>query len=160
MKKFIINLIMALALAVGIGVATPAFAATVDGTSGTTQTSVYIQGYPVPPTPEPTPEPKPVPEPSKVHTGSGADLPVVPDKPSGKKTTNKDKTNNPVNNPTKSNKLGTIVKAGSADLVAGRLPQTNESRVFLTSLVGLLLLIVLVLAMSVYRQARLLNERG
>ncbi|WP_125573580.1 LPXTG cell wall anchor domain-containing protein [Levilactobacillus huananensis] len=156
MKKFIVTLIMALALTVGIGATTPALAATVDGISGTTQTSVYIQGYPV----IPTPDPEPTPNPPKIHKGSGADLPVVPDKPSGKKTPKKTSKVKPnVANTTKKS-IGTIVKAGSADLIAGRLPQTNESRVFLTSLVGLLLLIALVLAMGVYRQARLLRERG
>ncbi|MFC6290441.1 hypothetical protein [Levilactobacillus angrenensis] len=45
-------------------------------------------------------------------------------------------------------------------IATGRLPQTSEVQSLLTNLVGILLLIVLVLAMIVYHQARLLREKG
>lgn len=51
-----------------------------------------------------------------------------------------------------------VVHSGTADLVAGRLPQTGESQVFLASVFGLFLLIAIVLLAVVRWQARLLRE--
>ena len=54
--------------------------------------------------------------------------------------------------------VASVVHSGTADLVAGRLPQTGESQVFLASVFGLFLLIAVVLLAVVRRQARLLRE--
>ncbi|TGD19731.1 hypothetical protein [Levilactobacillus suantsaiihabitans] len=50
-------------------------------------------------------------------------------------------------------------KAAAADMLAGRLPQTNEVQSLLADMVGILLLLVVILAAIVYWQARLLRER-
>ncbi|WP_204120348.1 MULTISPECIES: LPXTG cell wall anchor domain-containing protein [Levilactobacillus] len=54
---------------------------------------------------------------------------------------------------------GVLVKMAAADVIAGRLPQTNEAQALLVTLLGLLLLIVMALLALIYRQARLLKER-
>ncbi|NLR31979.1 LPXTG cell wall anchor domain-containing protein [Levilactobacillus tujiorum] len=54
--------------------------------------------------------------------------------------------------------VASVVHSGTADLVAGRLPQTGESQVFLASVFGLFLLIAIVLLAVVRWQARLLRE--
>lgn len=142
MKKFIMWFVLTLTLTVGVGMGTPALAKTVVGTSGTTQTSVYIIGNPETP----------------VETKGAADLPAGPIKKKSAGNTQTAGDNNGKKKSTPAN-LATVVKAGSADLIAGRLPQTSESRMFLMSVFGLLLLIVAILSMIVYHQARLLKER-
>lgn len=154
MKKAIVRLILGLALMIGVGVGTPALASTVAGTSGTTKTSVTIIGNPTA---------------SRLASGTGADE-ASKNVPDGKQPTAKAKNqsqgqadqvngNQPVKKKSAPGAVVTMVKAGSADLIAGRLPQTSESRVFLMSVFGLLLLIVLILSTIVYHQARLLKER-
>ncbi|KRK34717.1 hypothetical protein FD07_GL001720 [Levilactobacillus parabrevis ATCC 53295] len=54
--------------------------------------------------------------------------------------------------------VASVVHSGTADLVAGRLPQTGESQVFLASVFGLFLLIAITLLAVVRWQARLLRE--
>lgn len=54
--------------------------------------------------------------------------------------------------------VASVVHSGTADLVAGRLPQTGESQVFLASVFGVFLLIAMVLLAVVRWQARLLRE--
>lgn len=152
MKKVVRYLILVLTLMIGIGAGTPALANPVKGTSGITKTSVYIIG---------NPNAKRLTSGNRADTGSGN----VPD---GKQPTATSKHQGQAdqaagNQPTKQKSapgaVVTMVKAGSADLMAGRLPQTSESRIFLMSVFGLLLLIVLILSTIVYHQARLLKER-
>jgi len=141
MKRIIMWVVLTLTLIVGVGAGTPALAKTVVGTGGTTQTSVYIVGNP-----------------QKSRLAA-----LVNNIPSGTTPTTGSDGDEVTGTPTNSRKstpaVATVVKAGSADLVAGRLPQTSESRMFLMSIFGILLLIVLILSVIVYRQARLLRER-
>ncbi|WP_258115766.1 LPXTG cell wall anchor domain-containing protein [Levilactobacillus yiduensis] len=143
MKKLIMWFVLTLTLTIGVGMGTPALAKTVVGTSGTTQTSVYIIGNP---------------EAQTRTSGAAADLPAGPIKKKSAGDTQTAGDNNGKKKSTPAN-LATVVKAGSADLIAGRLPQTSESRMFLMSVFGLLLLIVAILSMIVYHQARLLKGR-
>lgn len=55
--------------------------------------------------------------------------------------------------------LGKTIHKTAADLLSGRLPQTGETQSVLIGLVGILLLLVIILATVVIRQARLLRER-
>ncbi len=147
---------MAFTLAVGIGTGTSALATTVGGTGGTTQTSVTIKANP-----NATRSQSPT---GEVGDEGDAGATVIPN---GKKLTAKNQgqadsavaNNQPTKQKSAPGAVVTMVKAGSADLMAGRLPQTSESRIFLMSVFGLLLLIVLILSTIVYHQARLLKER-
>ncbi|TGD19735.1 hypothetical protein [Levilactobacillus suantsaiihabitans] len=150
MKKLVMQLVLVLTLMIGVGAGTPALAKTVSGTGGTTRTSVYIVGNA---------------NLARLTAGNHADE-GDGNVPSGDKpTTAGNDADQSVNNRQPAKKKSapgavvTMVKAGSADLIAGRLPQTSESRVFLMSVFGLLLLTVLMLSLIVYHQARLLKER-
>ncbi|WP_143462394.1 RodZ family helix-turn-helix domain-containing protein [Levilactobacillus enshiensis] len=61
--------------------------------------------------------------------------------------------------PQKGGSGASAVKSAVAALAAGRLPQTGEVQSILADLVGILLLMVLILGLIVYHQARLLRER-
>jgi len=144
MKKLIMWVILTLTLIVGVGIGTPALAKTVIGTGGSTQTKVYIVGNPQQGRLAALVDN--IPNGTKPTTGSDGD------QVTGTQNGNK-------KNGSPAAAVATVVKSGSADLIAGRLPQTSESRMVLTSIFGLLLLIVLILSVTVYRQARLLRER-
>jgi len=156
MKKLIMRLVLVLTVLVGVGAGTPALANTVGGTDGHTSTSVKITANP---------------NATRLDlsgggSGAGADSgsDTIPD---GKKPASKtkladqagDNTANKNKKASPAAAVATVVRSGSADLIAGRLPQTSGSRMFLTTIFGLLLLIVLILSVTVYRQARLLRER-
>jgi LPXTG-motif cell wall-anchored protein len=152
MKRIFMRLVLVLTVLIGLGAGTPALATTVGGTGGNTGTAVTIHANP---------------NAAKLDgSGVGAGADEGSDTiPNGKKPSIKNKTQDDQATATGNKKaspaaaVATVVKAGSADLIAGRLPQTSESRMFLTSIFGLLLLIVLILSVTVYRQARLLRER-
>jgi LPXTG-motif cell wall-anchored protein len=135
-----------------LGTGTSALATTVGGTGGTTQTSVTIKANP-----NATRSQAPT---SEAGDEGDAEATAIPN---GQKPTAKNQ--GPADQLAGAKKKSapgavvTMVKAGSADLIAGRLPQTSESRVFLMSVFGLLLLTVLMLSLIVYHQARLLKER-
>ncbi|WP_261809314.1 LPXTG cell wall anchor domain-containing protein [Levilactobacillus humaensis] len=136
MKKLILRVVLVLTLVLGLGASTPALALDVYHT-GRTEAGITFT---------PNPNAKPT-----VHNGSSGAL-VDPKIPSAKKpTVTKTKTKP---------STGVLVRSAAADVIAGKLPQTNEVQALLVSMVGFLLLIVLMLLALIYRQARLLRERG
>lgn len=136
MKKLILRIVLVLTVALGLGASTPALALDVYHTGQTNGSITFT----------PNPNAKPA-----IHKGSSGALvdPKIPggDKPTVTKTKTKPST-------------GVLVRSAAADVIAGKLPQTNEVQALLVSTVGFLLLIVLMLLALIYRQARLLNERG
>lgn len=139
MKKILLRVILVLVLVLGFGANTPALARHVFGT-GTTQAGITFVA---------NPNSQKGDDGDAVNTGKAGAL--VDEKiPSGKKVT---VTKNPVTSP------GVLVKSAAADIIAGRLPQTNETQALLVTLLGLMLLIVMILLGLVYHQARLLKER-
>jgi len=141
MKKIGLEFMVLLTMVLGLGMGTSALARTTG--NGVSQVGVTFTSHT-----------------SKLGSGAGADV-ANEAIPTGENPVRSSKgatsTVNKKASPAAA--VATVVKAGSADLIAGRLPQTSESRMFLTSIFGLLLLIVLILSVTVYRQARLLRER-
>lgn len=173
MKKIIRRLVAVVAVALGLGFGTTAFAeSTNSGNMGSTGIGITIvNNNPKNPGVNPTPTPTPDPNPS-VDTGGDGDAAtgdnntvtnggdgdtVNEDIPSGHNpTTSVTSGHSAANKP--AGAVASVVHSGTADLVAGRLPQTGESQVFLASVFGLFLLIAITLLAVVRWQARLLRE--
>jgi len=152
-KKLIMSVILSVTLVVGVGVGTPALATTVGGTGGTTQMGVHIIGNPQ--------QQRLADLVDQIPSGQTPTTGADGDRLTGSQPTASKKTGSKTGNKqTVPGAVVTAVKSGSADLVAGRLPQTSESQLFLVSLFGMLLLMVVVLAMLVYQQARRIRERN
>lgn len=171
MKKIIRRLVAVVAVALGLGFGTTAFAeSTNEGNMGSTSIGITIvnnnphgggsggntstgtgsdgDGDAVDPN---TPGKKPA-----VTNGGDGDT-VNEDIPSGHNpTTSVTSGHSAANKP--AGAVASVVHSGTADLVAGRLPQTGESQVFLASVFGLFLLIAITLLAVVRWQARLLRE--
>lgn len=168
MKKIIMRLVAMVAVALGLGFGTTAFAeSTGSGNMGSTGIGITIVNnnpkpqYPGPQDPNPSPKP-PV---TSVDTGGGGDTvstggdgdSINSDIPNGKNpTTSVTSGHSAANKP--AGAVASVVHSGTADLVAGRLPQTGESQVFLASVFGLFLLIAITLLAVVRWQARLFRE--
>lgn len=133
MKKVLIRILLVLTLIMSFSASTPALAKHVFST-GTTNGGITFIANPNQP---------------KAQTGSAAAL-VDQQIPSAKQVT---VTKHVVTSP------AVLVKSAAADVIAGRLPQTNETQALLVTLLGLLLLIVMVLLGLVHHQARLLREK-
>lgn len=172
MKKSIRRLVMLGAVVLGLGFGVTAFADSSDtGTSTANSTDSTSVGITFTGTYHPstggnggngvesgsdgdsvTPGKKPV----VVNTG-GDGAGINSDIPSGKNpTTSVTSGHSAANKP--AGAVASVVHSGTADLVAGRLPQTGESQVFLASIFGLFLLIAITLLAVVRWQARLLRE--
>ncbi|WP_407885508.1 LPXTG cell wall anchor domain-containing protein [Levilactobacillus sp. N40-8-2] len=171
MKQIIRRLVAVVAVALGLGFGTTALAeSTNTGNMGSTSMGITIvnnnphgggsggntstgtdssgDGDAVDPN---TPGKKPA-----VTTGNDGDT-INTDIPSGKyPTTSVTSGHGTANKP--AGAVASVVHSGTADLVAGRLPQTGESQVFLASVFGMFLLIAIVLLAVVRWQARLLRE--
>ncbi|WP_260339073.1 LPXTG cell wall anchor domain-containing protein [Levilactobacillus parabrevis] len=174
MKKIIMRLVAVVAVALGLGFGTTAFAESTDsGNMGSTGIGITIvnnnptgggsggsggntstdtdsggDGDAVDPN---NPDKKPA-----VTNGGDGDA-VNEDIPSGHNpTTSVTSGHSAANKP--AGAVASVVHSGTADLVAGRLPQTGESQVFLASVFGLFLLIAITLLAVVRWQARLLRE--
>lgn len=164
MKKSIRRLVVAVAVVLGLGFGTTAFAESTNDSKGTTSTSTQVgitivnnnptSGNPAVDTDS---------DGDEVNTGgdgAGINIPnghkptVTPNHGGqGAQGTN---ASSPAKKP--AGAVASVVHSGTADLVAGRLPQTGESQVFLASVFGLFLLIAIVLLAVVRWQARLLRE--
>lgn len=171
MKKIIMRLVAVVAVALGLGFGTTAFAeSTGSGNMGSTGIGITIvNNNPKDPVVNPNPTPTPEPDPSvdgdgdtvtgdnnTVTNGGDGDA-VNEDIPSGHNpTTSVTSGHSAANKP--AGAVASVVHSGTADLVAGRLPQTGESQVFLASVFGLFLLIAITLLAVVRWQARLLRE--
>ncbi|WP_164511480.1 LPXTG cell wall anchor domain-containing protein [Levilactobacillus cerevisiae] len=131
MKKILLRVVLVLTLVLGFSASTPALAKHVFST-GTTEAGITFTANP------------------NAETGRAAAI-VDRQIPSAKKATVTKKTVKP--------SPGVLVKTAAADVIAGRLPQTNETQALLVTMLGLLLLIVMLLLALIYRQARLLRER-
>jgi len=99
-----------------------------------------------------------------VHEGSDGDIANggIPDGTKPTQVASKgsaDDTASPVTTPRKGGSGAAAVKSAVAAIASGRLPQTGEVQSILADLVGILLLMVLILGLVVYHQARLLRER-
>ncbi|MGX6427575.1 LPXTG cell wall anchor domain-containing protein [Levilactobacillus yonginensis] len=143
MKKFIFRLVLMFAVVLGLGMETSALARTTG--SGATHVGVsFINHSPVP------------------QKGSDGDIGVPTGHKRAKDSDNSKKTDGATVDPGNKKKraMGTALTSAAADVVAGRLPQTSEAQMLLTSLVGIFLLIAIILAILVYRQARQLQERS
>lgn len=148
MKKFIFRLVLMFAVVLGLGMETSALARTTG--SGVTHVGVsFINHSPANPSVKP-----------KKGQADDIGVPTVQkkNKDNGNKKGNDGATVDPRN---KNKRAGaTVLTSAAADVVAGRLPQTSEAQMLLTSLVGIFLLIAIILAILVYRQARQLQERS
>ncbi|MFD1549532.1 LPXTG cell wall anchor domain-containing protein [Levilactobacillus fuyuanensis] len=171
MKKIIRRLVAVVAVALGLGFGTTAFAESTDsGNMGSTSMGITIvnnnphdngsggntstgtdsggNGDAVDPN-------SPGKQPAVTNGGDGDT--VNEDIPSGHNpTTSVTSGHSAANKP--AGAVASVVHSGTADLVAGRLPQTGESQVFLASVFGLFLLIAITLLAVVRWQARLLRE--
>ena len=176
MKKLIRRLVMVVAVALGLGVGVTAFADTPSTeTSSANQSTSTTVGITFTGTYKPGSNPGGTPAtdesggdgdeiaPSNNHSGStvttGGDGDTIDgDIPSGHNPTTSVTSahHSAANKP--AGAVASVVHSGTADLVAGRLPQTGESQVFLASVFGLFLLIAIVLLAVVRWQARLLRE--
>lgn len=171
MKKIIRRLVAVVAVALGLGFGTTAFAESTDsGNMGSTGIGITIVNN------NPHGGGSGGNTSTDTNTGGGGDA-VDPNSPGKKPAVTNGGDGDAVNedipsghNPTTSvtsghsaaNKpagaVASVVHSGTADLVAGRLPQTGESQVFLASVFGLFLLIAITLLAVVRWQARLLRE--
>ncbi|WP_341779341.1 LPXTG cell wall anchor domain-containing protein [Levilactobacillus sp. HBUAS70063] len=166
MKRIIRRLVAVVAVALGLGFGTTAFAESTDsGTSPSTQIGITIVNNnssgggsgAIVDTGGDGDEVSPSDNGGTVTTGGDGDT-IDGDIPSGHNPTTSvtsahhSATNKPAG------AVASVVHAGTADLVAGRLPQTGESQVFLASVFGLFLLLAIVLLAVVRWQARLLRE--
>ncbi|KRL93902.1 LPXTG cell wall anchor domain-containing protein [Levilactobacillus hammesii] len=167
MKKIIRRLVAVVAVALGLGFGTTAFAESTDsGDSTGTQVGITIVnnnpsgggggGNPAVDTGDDGDTIDPNGDGGTViNGGDGAD--INGDIPNGHNpTTSVTSHHSTANKP--AGAVASVVHSGTADLVAGRLPQTGESQVFLASVFGLFLLIAMVLLAVVRWQARLLRE--
>ncbi|MFC6260509.1 hypothetical protein [Levilactobacillus fujinensis] len=163
MNKTLKQLMLVLTLVLGLGMGTSTLAKAQTTDTGSTSVGITFTGNnsrtstttPVTPT---------------VKDGSDGDAinDTIPDgtkvtKTSTPKTGSAADTVTPVSTSTASPRKGgsgvAAVKSTMAALAAGRLPQTGEVQSILADLVGILLLMVLILGLVVYHQARLLRER-
>lgn len=167
MKKSIRRLVVAVAVVLGLGFGTTAFAESTNDSKGTTNTSTQVGITIVNNNPTGSGG-------GAVDTGSDGDdvntggdgAGISGNIPNGHKPTvtpnhggqgaQGTNANSPAKKP--AGAVASVVHSGTADLVAGRLPQTGESQVFLASVFGLFLLIAIVLLAVVRWQARLLRE--
>ncbi len=172
MKKIIKRLVMVAAVVLGLGFGVTALADTSDtGTSSANTTASTSVGITFTGTSDVNHggNPDKVPsansssssdssgESSGVLTDGGDGDVVNSDIPSGHTpTTSVTSGHSAANKP--AGAVASVVHSGTADLVAGRLPQTGESQVFLASVFGLFLLIAITLLAVVRWQARLLRE--
>lgn len=169
MKKIIRRLVAVSAVALGLGFGTTAFAESTDsGASTGTQVGITIVnnnpsgggggngGNPAVDTGDDGDTIDPNGDGGTViNGGDGAN--INGDIPNGHNpTTSVTSPHSAANKP--AGAVASVVHAGAADLVAGRLPQTGESQVFLASVFGLFLLIAIILLAVVRWQARLLRE--
>lgn len=135
MRKLVLKVVLVVTVILGLGASTPALALDVYHT-GQTQAGITF-------TPNPNAK-------LAIHKGSSGAL-VDPKIPSAKKPT--------ITKTKAKPSTGVLVKSAAADVIAGRLPQTNEVQALLVTMVGFLLLVALMLLALIYRQARLLGER-
>ncbi|WP_020090309.1 LPXTG cell wall anchor domain-containing protein [Levilactobacillus parabrevis] len=170
MKKSIRRLVMLGAVVLGLGFGVTAFADTSDtGTSSANATTSTNMGITFTGTYHPSTgggganinsdssSSGNSGESSGVLTDGGDGDAVNEDIPSGHNpTTSVTSGHSAANKP--AGAVASVVHSGTADLVAGRLPQTGESQVFLASVFGLFLLIAITLLAVVRWQARLLRE--
>ena len=166
MKRIIRRLVAVVAVALGLGFGTTAFAESTDsGTSPSTQIGITIVnnnnssggGATTVDTGDDGDEATPSDNGGTVIDGGDGDT-IDGDIPSGHNPTTSVTSahHSAANKP--AGAVASVVHSGTADLVAGRLPQTGESQVFLASVFGLFLLIAIVLLAVVRWQARLLRE--
>ncbi|MCH5465295.1 LPXTG cell wall anchor domain-containing protein [Levilactobacillus tujiorum] len=165
MKKSIRRLVVAVAVVLGLGFGTTAFAESTNDSKGTTNTNTQVGITIVNNNPTGSGGGGVVDTGSDgddVNTGGDGDN-ISGNIPNGHKPTvtpNHGGQGANANSPAKkpAGAVASVVHSGTADLVAGRLPQTGESQVFLASVFGLFLLIAIVLLAVVRWQARLLRE--
>lgn len=165
MKRVIRRLVAVVAVALGLGFGTTAFAESTDSeTSPSTQIGITIVnnnssggGATTVDTGDDGDEATPSDNGGTVIDGGDGDT-IDGDIPSGHNPTTSVTSahHSAANKP--AGAVASVVHSGTADLVAGRLPQTGESQVFLASVFGLFLLIAIVLLAVVRWQARLLRE--